>query len=80
MFVAGSYRSALRLAVAASSSRAEPPRASTCPLGRSVAFISIRGCDIAGPYCHCGAGADRSMISVVAVAGSPPPKIITRGA
>src|SRR5438445_305871 len=67
------------LAVVASSSCVEPPRASTLPFGRIVAFISIRGCDIGGPYCHWGVAADRSMISVVAVAGSPPPKIITRG-
>src|SRR3989449_3515302 len=79
VFVSGSYRSALRLAVVASSSWAEPPRASTRPFGSRVAFISIRGCDIGGPYRHWGVGADRSMISVVAVAGSPPPKIITRG-
>ena len=71
---------AFRLAVDASSSFFDPPTARIFPFGRIVAFISIRGCDIAGPYCHCGAGADRSMISVVAVAGSPPPKIITRGA
>ena len=79
VFVSGSYRSVLRLAVVASSSRAEPPRTSTRPFGSRVAFISIRGCDIGGPYRHWGVGADRSMISVVAVAGSPPPKIITRG-
>jgi len=79
VFVSGSYRSAFKLAVVASSSCVEPPRASTLPFGRIVAFISIRGCDIGGPYCHWGVAADRSMISVVAVAGSPPPKIITRG-
>src|SRR5256885_4097443 len=53
-------------------------RTSTRPFGSRVAFISIRGCDIGGPYRHWGVGADRSMISVVAVAGSPPPKIITK--
>src|SRR2546426_12088018 len=79
VFVSGSYRSALRLAVVASSSRAEPPRTSTRPLGSRVAFISIRGCDIGGPYRHWGVGADRSMISGGAGAGSPPPKIIPRG-
>ena len=78
VFVSGSYRSAFRLAVDASSSLAEPPSASTVPFGRIVAFISMRGCDIGGPYCHWGVAADRSMISVVAVAGSAPPKIITR--
>src|SRR5256712_11527395 len=80
VFVSGSYRSALRLAVVASSSRAEPPRTSTRPVGSRVAFISIRGCDIGGPYRHWGVGADRAMISVVAVGGAPPPKNIPRGA
>src|SRR5262245_25202670 len=79
VFVAGLYKSALKLAVAASSSFRDPPMASTRPLGRMVAFISIRGCDIEGPNCHCGVPADRSMISVVAVAGLLPPKIMTRG-
>src|SRR2546427_8780423 len=74
VFVSGSYRSALRLAVVASSSRAEPPRTSTRPLGSRVAFISIRGCDIGGPYRHWGVGADGSMISLVAGARVPAPE------
>ena len=45
-----------------------------------VAFNSMRPCDIGGPHCHSGVAADRSMISVVLVAGLPPPKIITRDA
>jgi hypothetical protein len=79
VFVAGLYRSAFKLAVAASSLFVDPPTASTFPFGRIVALIWIRGWDIDGPYCHAGVGADRSMISVVAVAGLPPPRIITRG-
>src|SRR4051794_33502493 len=75
----GSNRSLFRLAVAASSSFVEPPTASTFPFGRIVAFISMRGCDIEGPHAHFGVDADASRISVVAVAGLPPPKIITRG-
>jgi len=43
-----------------------------------VAFISIRPCDIGGPKLQAGVAASGSMISVVAVAGLPPPKIITR--
>src|SRR2546425_11507046 len=79
VFVSGSYRSALRLAVAASSSRAEPPRVSTCPLGRIVAFISIRACDIGGPYCHCRAAGRTSLISVGGVPGAAPPELSTPG-
>ncbi len=52
----------------------------TLPFGRSTALISIRGCDIGGSERHWGAGWERSMISAVAVAGSSPPMIITRGA
>ncbi len=79
VFVAGSYRSAFRLAVAASSSFTDPPIASTLPFGRIVAFISMRGCDIGGPVLPPRRRRRQSMISVVAVAGLPPPKIITRG-
>ena len=79
VFVAGSYKSAFRLAVAASSSFNDPPTASTRPFGRMVAFISIRAWDIGGPNCHCGVAAARSMISVVFVAGLLPPKVMTRG-
>jgi len=71
VLVAGSYTSALR-PQSPRPRRAPSPEGQHAPARRIVAFISIRGCDIAGPYCHCGAGADRSMISVVAVAGSPP--------
>ena len=39
----------------------------------------MRGCDIAGPNCHCSGDTERSRISVVLVAGFPPPKIMTRG-
>ena len=53
--------------------------ASTLPLGRMIAFISMRGWDMAGPVTQCGLAAPMSMISVVAVAGFPPPKIITFG-
>ena len=77
MFVSGSYRSAFRLAVETFSSADEPPIASTLPLGRIVAFISMRACDIDGPYSQCSGVAAVSMISVVAVAGLPPPKIMT---
>ena len=79
VFVFGSYRSAFRLAVTASSSFNDPPVATTFPLGRIVAFIWMRGWDIGGPVVQAGVAAERSMISVVAVAGLPPPKIITRG-
>ena len=59
VFVAGSYRSAFRLAVAASSSFVDPPVASTLPFGRIVAFISMRGCDIDGPVLPSGAAPPR---------------------
>src|SRR6266481_2664536 len=79
VFVAGSYRSALRLAVTVSSSFSDPPIAKTLPLGRIVASISVRGWDILGPYNHFGVAAERSITSVVGVEGLPPPKIITLG-
>ena len=78
--VAGSNRSAARLALVTSSLIADPPLAITRPFGRSTALISIRGCDIDGSKRHWGDGCERSMISAVAVAGSWPPMIITRGA
>ena len=71
--------SAFRLSVVASSSFTEPPVARICPLGSIVAFISMRACDIGTPYDHAGLATERSIISVVAVAGLPPPKIMTRG-
>src|SRR5258708_28306893 len=79
VFVAGSYKSALRLAVPVSSSFREPPSAMILPLGRIVAFISMRGWDIDGPLDHFGVAADKSMSSVVAVDGWPPPIIMTTG-
>ena len=47
----------------------EPPSASTLPLGRMTAFIWMRPVDMFGPGVQLGEGAERSMISVVAVAG-----------
>src|SRR5262245_47990730 len=44
-----------------------------------VAFISMRPVDMTGPELQLGDPADRSMIWVVAVAGSPPPKVMTFG-
>ena len=67
------------MAVVLSSSYKDPPSANTFPLGKITASISIRGWLIVGPYCHAGVAAPRSMISVVAVAGFPPPLMITLG-
>jgi len=39
----------------------------------------MRPVDIGGPAFQVGVAADRSMISVLDVAGLPPPKFITRG-
>src|ERR1700730_17139369 len=79
VFVAGSYKSALRLAVPVSSSFREPPRAIILAFGGIVAFILIRGWDMDGPYVQLGEGADRSISSVVAVDGLPPPIMMTIG-
>jgi len=57
----------------------EPPSASTFPFGKITAFIWIRPVDIDGAAFQLGVAAERSMISVVAVAGLPPPKFITLG-
>ena len=57
----------------------EPPSASTLPLGRMTAFIWMRPVDMLGPAVQLGEAAERSMISVVAVAGLPPPKFMTCG-
>ena len=58
----------------------DPPSASTVPLGRMIAFIWIRPVDISGPGVQLGETAERSMISVVFVAGlAPPPKFMTFG-
>lgn len=48
-------------------------------MGRSTAFISIRGADMGGGSRQAGAGTERSMISAVSVAGLWPPMIMTRG-
>src|SRR5437868_2575337 len=74
--VPGSYRSARLPAGEGLSLLTEPPSASTLPLGRMTAFIWMRPVDIEGPGVQvqsCGS-AERSMISVVAVAGLLPPK------
>src|SRR6266508_815640 len=78
--VAGSKRSAARLALPTSSLTNEPPLASTLPLGRITALIWMRGSDIGGSERHAGDVCDRSIISAVAVAGLLPPMIMTRGA
>ena len=48
-------------------------------VGRITAFISMRAWLMLGPYCHVGVAAPISMISVVLVAGFPPPIMITLG-
>src|SRR5512133_809205 len=75
----GSYRSACLPGLSGLSLFNEPPSASTLPLGSMTAFIWIRPVDILGPGVQLGEAAERSMISVVAVAGLPPPKFITFG-
>ena len=57
----------------------DPPIARTVPSGRITAFISVRACDMLGPYTHFGLEAPRSMISEVAVAGLSPPMLKTFG-
>src|SRR6476660_607323 len=79
VLVAVSYRSAPRLAVVVSSSFNDPPIVKIFPFGSIVAFISMRGCPMAGPVVQAGVAADKSMISVVGVDGFPPPKMITFG-
>src|SRR5438128_10790927 len=71
--VAGSNMSAARLAVLASSLEAEPPRASTLPLGSRTAFICTRGADIGGRLCQAGVGCESAMIPALAVAFPEPP-------
>src|SRR3989442_14727945 len=80
--VAGSKRSAPRLAVVESSSRAEPPSARILPVGRITAFISMRGADIGGSACQGSVGAPRSIISGGGGARvlSPPTTIAAREA
>ena len=57
---------------------ADPPRASTLPVGSSTAFIWMRGADMGGRERQAAVGWDRSMSSALAVAGLSPPMIITR--
>src|SRR5690348_18315212 len=80
--VAGSNRSAPRVAVVASSLTREPPCTKSFPFGRSTEFPSTRGPEGMSPILtQAGLGLDRSIISVVAVAGFlTPPRIITRAA
>src|SRR5689334_10434625 len=79
LFVTGSYRSACFPAGDGLSLFTDPPSASTFPFGSMTAFIWIRPDDIGGPAVQLGVETDRSMISVVAVAGFPPPKFMTFG-
>src|SRR5260370_1216330 len=79
LLATGSYRSACLPAGSGLSLFTEPPSASTLPLGRMIAFIWIRPVDILGPGFQLGETAERSMISVVGVAGLPPPKFMTFG-
>ena len=80
--IVGSNRSAPRVALLTSSSFTDPPSAKTFPFGRSTEFPWTRAPDgILPEGAQVGLGWEMSMISVVAVAvGSPPPRIITRGA
>src|SRR5262245_47870830 len=79
VLVAGLYRSACLPAGLGLSLLTGPPSASTVPLGRMTAFIWMRPVDIVGPGDQLGEAAERSMSSVVFVAGLPPPKFITFG-
>jgi hypothetical protein len=79
VFVAGSYMSPRFPGVSGLSLFNEPPSASTFPFGRMIAFISMRPVDMFGPAVHDGEAAERSIISVLAVAGLPPPKFIIFG-
>src|SRR5262252_1430146 len=79
VLVTGSYKSACLPCGCGLSLLIEPPSASILPLGRMIAFIWVRPVDILGPGVHCGEAAERSMISVELVAGSPPPKFMTFG-
>ena len=76
--VLGSKRSAFRLAVLATLFCEEPPSARTLPVGRSTAFIWMRGADIGGSARQAAAGCERSMISALSVAGLSPPMIMIR--
>src|SRR6267142_538341 len=57
----GSYKSEFSPAVLLSSSLIDPPNARIFPVGRMTALISIRGCDIAGPYTQAGFATERSI-------------------
>src|SRR5262245_53090836 len=77
--VLGSNKSAGRLKADATSSLGEPPSNNTLPLGRMTAFISILPADMGAfvRVTHAGVAAEKSMISVEAVAGLPPPAVST---
>src|SRR4029450_7241330 len=79
VFVTGSYRSACLPAWSGMPWCTEPPPASTVPLGRMTAVIWMRPVDILGPDVQRGDAAERSMISVVLVAGSPTTQLIDCG-
>jgi hypothetical protein len=55
----------------------DPPSNSTLPSGRITAFISILPADIGALGVQAGVGAEKSMTSVLAVAGLPPPAVST---
>ena len=74
VFATGSYKSARLPGVLGLSLLADPPWASTLPSGSKTAFIWMRPEDMLGPGVQAGEGAERSMISVVLVAGLSPPK------
>jgi glycolate oxidase len=69
---------AIQAAEAAVHSIQRPNKPALTP--RTNAFISTRLADMSGPAAQAGAGAERSMSSVVLVAEPPPPNAITRGA
>src|SRR3954447_22856718 len=67
----GSYKSACLPAGSGLSLLTEPPSARTLPFGRIMAFIWIRPVDMDDAGFQAGVVSERSMISVVAVAGLP---------
>src|SRR5262245_24201371 len=79
VWVTGSNRSARLPGWSGASMFSEPPEARILPLGSMVAFMWILAVDIFGPGVQAGEAAERSIISVVRVAGlgCPPPKFIT---
>src|SRR5258708_38644305 len=80
--VAGSNRSAPRVAGGPSLLTLDPPCTKTLPFGRSTELPSPRLPDGISPILtQAAAGLEKSRISVVAAAfGRPPPRIITRAA